>query len=268
MNFCLRAGKHGGWLGNVHFDIGRSVYVRMHDGMHVCMYALRSVNSEMSSTYETAHTIFTFRSAHARPQPSALTMPATVRVLAQPSREARWRGRLAASALAAGSQQQAGRQQQAARRGGSRGQEGTHASAGPSAGAPSRHTLWSSVFLLRLAPSLPGPHGVSHHSRWLLRYMGEVTGGPARVTAQRRPHQSRREAGRVIVASGTAARTCELRVRLGCRVTRFGRFAPPATLAVRKKFQVPRRRLNGFWQVASGRASPGVRAARWRTLRN
>ncbi|MGB1603361.1 MAG: hypothetical protein ACPIOQ_62090 [Promethearchaeia archaeon] len=43
-------------------------------------------------------------------------MPATVRVLAQPSREARWRGRLAASALAAGSQQQAGRQQQAGSR--------------------------------------------------------------------------------------------------------------------------------------------------------
>ena len=59
MNFCLRAGKHGGWLGNVHFDIGRSVYVRMHDGMHVCMYALRSMNSEMSCTYETRqHTRF------------------------------------------------------------------------------------------------------------------------------------------------------------------------------------------------------------------
>ena len=41
-------------------------------------------------------------------------MPVTVRVLAQPSREARWRGRLAASALAAGSQQRAGSRQQAA----------------------------------------------------------------------------------------------------------------------------------------------------------
>ena len=180
--------------------------------MHVCTQ-VHELGNVVYIRDETAHTICTFRSAHARPQPSALTMPATVRVLAQLSREARWRGRLAASALAAGSQQQAGRQQQAgsrqqaARRGGARGQEGTHASAGPSAGAPLRHTLWSSVFLLRLAPSLPGPHGVSHHSRWLLRYMGEVTGGPARVTAQRRPHQSRREAGRVIDASGTAART-------------------------------------------------------------
>ena len=216
---------------------------------------------------ETAHTICTFRSAHARPQPSALTMPATVRVLAQPSREARWRGRLAASALAAGSQQQAGRQQQAARRGGSRGQEGTHASAGPSAGAPLRHTLWSSVFLLRLAPSLPGPHGVSHHSRWLLRYMGEVTGGPARVTAQRRPHQSRREAGRVIDASGTAARTCApCPARMPSNPIWPVRSSRHAW--IEKNFKFDELRLNGFWQVASGRASPGVRAARWRTLRN
>ena len=37
---------------------------------------------------------------------------------------------------------------------------------------------------------------------------------------------------------------------------------------IEKNFKFDELRLNGFWQVASGRASPGVRAARWRTLRN
>ena len=195
------------------FDIGRSAYVHMHDCMHAYMYALRSMQlGKFVYIRDSTHdfhlqvcprqtpTVCSDHASNSQSPGSAFSRGSVARAAGS---ERLGSGQPAASGQAAASGEQAA----AARRGGARGQEGTHASAGPLAGAPLRHTLWSSVLLLRLAPSLPGPHGVSHHSRWLLRYMGEVTGGPARVTAQRRPHQSRREAGRVIDASGTAART-------------------------------------------------------------